>query len=1025
VGGNDLSRARGGAVEEPLERDRAHAARPALRWRIRTPLVVAGARLRSRPGRAALVAVGVAASVAGLVAVDGASVIARDREVQTAVASLPVSQRSFRVDAFGLPLGQSYARADRTVTRTLATLSAQRPLRGVFFRELRVGGGLVQLAGIDRLDRLVRLRSGRVPRTCTPARCEVLTLGPGSRRAWRQNGIDVVRVGSGTLVDRALFGDSLQPARELNGTQATVAVTAGVSGLAQLPALQGIDRSYSWIAPIDPRRVHVWEIGGLLRRESLVQDALARSSDVYQLSGPDVALADAQSKGRVAARRLLLLGGEAGTLLLGFALVAATGLRRGLAAERRRLRERGARRPQLWLAELGEVGAMTGCGVLAGAALGAGAVAIAGARAGVPVTAVLVRSLGLGAALVAAAWFVATAAVLAAARVREREPGSAPRLRPLDVAALGAGAVVALGVARGDVGADALSTGGDATLLLLLPGLVCFVAAVAAARALAPLMRLAERAGRGGPLALRLALLALARAPARTLATAAFLLVSLGLALFAAGYRTTLERGAGDEAAFAVPLDYALTEGTSLVPPPLHGYSSPAYPILRLGATVPGSGTTLLNPTVLGVPAAAVARLHWRSDYSGLSQRELARRLGADGTAVLRGVHVGGAATLPVRIRGVALDLDLAVQTPGGAMSVVPLGEHPPGRWDLRTRLPRGRLVGLEVAPAAALDLGATHREAELGAGSAAPVVTVTLGDLRGVTTWRGWVAVGGARLVGNRLSFRFGAGQTILVRLPQPTDRRPLRVVTSPDVAAAAGAGGALTLDFGNQQVAARIVGVAARFPDSEQFGEGFVVADESQLAARLDARMPGTGTPGEVWLSGPPSLERSLTRLPVDVASRREIERALVTDPLARALVLTLAVAALAALGLAALGVWLAFVGDLRDERGELYDLEAQGLAPAALAQQFRVRAALLLALGLLGGVALGFGLSRLVVALVRVSAATESPQPPLRYEPPWLAAAAGLAAVLVACAVLVELTVRRAFRDDTPPRASWSLE
>src|SRR5439155_19107780 len=133
--------------------------------------------------------------------------------------------------------------------------------------------------------------------------------------------------------------------------------------------------------------------------------------------------------------------------------------------------------------------------------------------------------------------------------------------------ALGAAVTVGVALARGGLSADTLAGGGDATLLLLLPGLVSFVVAVVAGRLLGPLMRAAERATRRGPRALRLALLALARAPARTIATAAFLLVSLGLALFAANYRATLERSARDEAAFAVPLDYVLSEGSRLVLP--------------------------------------------------------------------------------------------------------------------------------------------------------------------------------------------------------------------------------------------------------------------------------------------------------------------------------------------------------------------------------------------------------------------------------------------------------------------------
>src|SRR5439155_9745595 len=172
-------------------------------------------------GRAILVAGGIAASIAMLVGVEGGSLIARDRATQRAVAALPASQQSFRVDAFGLAPGQSYAQADRTIRGTLASLTTRRPLRAMFFRELRVAGGLVQLASLDKLGRLARLRSGRIPRTCVPARCEVLELGTGGRATWDQQGIHLVRVGTGELRDRAPYGDLLQPTPQLNGPRAT------------------------------------------------------------------------------------------------------------------------------------------------------------------------------------------------------------------------------------------------------------------------------------------------------------------------------------------------------------------------------------------------------------------------------------------------------------------------------------------------------------------------------------------------------------------------------------------------------------------------------------------------------------------------------------------------------------------------------------------------------------------------------------------------------------------------------------
>jgi len=1028
-------------VTEVVVTRRARAGRRSLRWRARAPLVVAAARLRGHAGRATLVAAGIAASLAMLAGVEGGSLVARDRAVQRAVAALPASQQSFRVDAFGLAPGQTYAQADRTIRGMLASLTTRRPLRAMFFRELRVGGGLVQLASLDSLGSLARLRSGRLPHTCVPARCEVLQLGSGGRATWDQQGIHLVRVGTGELRDRGLFGDLLAPTPQLHNEAVTTLVASGSAAFDGLPAFDGIYRSYSWIAPLDPRRLHVWQIGGLLRRESRAQASLARYTDAYELSGPDAALTDASAKGRITAQRMVLIGGEVSTLLLGFALVCAIGLRRGLAAERRRLLERGARRPQLWLAVGAEVSAMSLAGGLVGVAAGVALVAVVAGRAGLPTGAVLGHSLGspLGVALILLAWLAGTAAVLVAGRAWS---GARSGLRLLDVAALGAAVAVAVGLARGGLNADTLATGGDATLLLLLllPGLVSFVAAVAAGRLIAPLMRAAERAARRAPTALRLALLALARAPSRTVSTAAFLLVSVGLALFAASYRATLERSARDEAAFAVPLDYVVSEGSRLVPPldaaPLSRYRAigTPYPVLRRSVTVAGSGTSTLNPTLLGLPADTLAHLHWRSDFSRTSPAELGRRIGAGGPVRLRTVPVSGdAVSLRVRVRGIPVQLALAVADSTGRIRLVPLGEHGAGPWTAAARLPQGtrELVGLEVSLASAQRFGYFHRDAETGATNA-PTGALELGPLRAgrrvLTRWSGWVTRGGGRLTGERLSYAFTTGQTILLRLPQPTDGHVLPVVVSPEIAGAAGPGSTLTLDLQDERVPARIVGVAARFPDADQQGEGFVVADESRLAMVLDGRLPGSGRPGELWLSGPPQAERALHRPPfaaLDVASRRAMQHSLASDPLAHGLELTLGVAALAALALAALGLWLALVSELRDERGELFDLEAQGVSPDTLRRQFRLRTAILVALGAVGGALLGLVLSRLVVTLVRVSAAAANPQPPLRFEPAWLAAAAGLGALVLAAALIVELTARRTFRGDTPDRAAWSLE
>ena len=244
------------------------------------------------------------------------------------------------------------------------------------------------------------------------------------------------------------------------------------------------------------------------------------------------------------------------------------------------------------------------------------------------------------------------------------------------------------GISRGELDAESGSSG-DTTFLLLLPALICIAGGLVAARILGPLMVLGERLARRSSIALRLALLALARSPARTAAAGAFLVVTIALVVFAAAYSATLERGARDEAAFKVPLDVTLISGTSLVQPldaaPLSAYERlgqgvRAYPVLRTTANAVGAGTSVESPTVLGIPSDAFARLRWRSDYADRSRSTLVADVAPDRDVSLRGVRLpAGAAEarLRVSVRGEPLFVRVGRPRPSGASQSRPArGAH-------------------------------------------------------------------------------------------------------------------------------------------------------------------------------------------------------------------------------------------------------------------------------------------------------------------------------------------------------------
>ncbi len=553
------------------------------------------------------------------------------------------------------------------------------------------------------------------------------------------------------------------------------------------------------------------------------------------------------------------------------------------------------------------------------------------------------------------------------------------------------------------------------------------------------------------------------RARRRTAGIVGFLAVSTGLAVFALSYRATLAASSGQTAAYDVPLDYTLDAGSALVSPqdvaPLERYRAlapgvGAWPVLRQTAEVAESGATPVVPDVIGVPAAAFPLLHgWRSDFSSDSPATLGRLLRPTGLVGLAGAVIPADATrleLRARAEGAAVQLALVVLTRSGDADEL----RPPlaGR---RTRLlgvtvpagdRGGRVVALQLELPSAVQRSAAHQTAEgknpsngfAGALQLGPLTADEHGASVPISSFAGWIGRNGVVprtfADGQRIRFDITTSEEAIFRPRQPFDARPLPVVASPDVASAAGAGGSLELNFGDQVVHARVVAVAHRFPTTQDNGESFVVADEPSLAAALGANDLPTAIPGELWLSVPPGTSsrvaarlRSAPFSSLAVSSRAEIAAGLRDAPLARGIVTSLLAAAAVALALALVGLALATAGFVRDEGDTLFDLESQGVGPRALRASLRWRALGLAGLGLPAGVALGFAMVVLIGRLLALDATLTVPDPPLQRVMPWVAIGGTACAFALLAAALVEVVLRIAHRNATAGRGttgeSWA--
>jgi hypothetical protein len=974
--------------------------------RVFVPVRIAFVRLRAHRSRNVLAALGIAVGAAMLAMTAVGAVAVQDRAVQRALAGLQPSDRAVQAVWSGVPAQSnlSYPQLDGLARGALEPV-LHHPAFGVeVFRQATWGGAFVNLGAVDGLSRWLVLRSGRLPRACTPRDCELVQIGGGRTAAPKLPFLHIVgrasfRSGAPLAAYFAAAGASRPP----------ILLADGVAGLRKtpLPDATDIARTYGWVVPLAPGAVHDWDLAGLGARIDAAQSQLEERSDIFSVSAPLDTIAAVRATSRVAGERLLVLGGDAAVLLLGFAILASTRLRRDFEATRRRLTWFGARRGQMLLVAVTELGAVTLAASLAGWVVGSGAGAVLARHLGAPgwlaVEHALLtwRSLGVAVALA-----VLTTLVMLAALRLERIAFGGLSITAADVAALGALAAILLALARGKTDTATLaSSGGTGVVLLLLPALVLFVLAVVAARLVAPLLRGLERLGRGGPPSLRLALLSLARSPGAVLLSVVFFVLSVGVALFAFSYRATLERGEAEQARYAVPAPFILQENLQKLVTVQQAAPHGGTPVLRDDGYV--TANRGIDFTLLALPAAAIPRVDgWRSDFSALSTAAIAKLLTPPVAPHLRGIDLPAHAThvtLPLTIAGDRVGIQLNVLDPRGDFTLLPLGELGGGSHAVTVRLPPeargGRIVAMRLSFPQTAAFLAGHRES----GTTLSVNDTSTGTIRLDPRFAGWLGTNGVRVRGTTLHYVVNRAADSILRPREPLEGAPVPVLVSPALARTALAGGLLPLHVEDETIEGRVVGVAKNFPSVDG---NLVVADLPTWLTAANTIEPGTTTASEIWLDA-----RTRPHVPsLAVESQRAMEASLRSDPLARGSLALLLAAAVVGLALAAVGILLGVVGDRRDDSGELFDLSAQGVTPAELRRHLLLRAAIVAAVGIAGGVAAGAIVSALVVAVVAVTAGAGTPVPSLSLQLDWPLVAAALACLALGSAALAAVAVRR---------------
>jgi hypothetical protein len=1002
----------------------------------RPVLALVAARTRRRGATTALSIAAIAMATALVAIVAGIGLVAADSTLARALATVGAERPVVRASDFSSSSRDAEGTA-RTAAGVFDALAdhTDPTVRGVLFHQLvDLRSPVVDLvAAVDDPGPWLRLAEGRLPARCVDGiRCEAVLLAEGPptvdlKVAVPAEGMELTIVGRGQLDPAVPFGDLDQTGPlgdEPGGGQyqtsrasPAVLLVDGVDALATSPILEGTGRTYIWTAPLDVSSIHPWTAAAFRAATDTAATDLTAAGLGYTLTSPANLIRAELQRAEAASARLLLIGSLGVAILLAFAIYLALVIRGDVGAEMARLTSVGARRRDRVAFILLESAVPAAIGGIIGWAAGGLIVASLAAWSGVDPMAVLTGTLLSPGALVAmlGVLVVATSAVVLA---------SAPGLQLTGAiriaAAVAATAVLVLGwqlAAGGSLGADVLARSLVSPLVVLLPPVLAFLVALAFVALLPPTMRALARRATRAPLPVRLSLLSVSREPARPAATLTLLAFSLGAIVFAAGWSASLRQGIEDAAAYRSGLDLRVGElGTGLS---ISGSVVPVDRYASLGdglRLVPVYRDSVANQPdgrvqVVGLPPEALPDLPgWRPDFSATPVIALARAL--EVPAPPGGWAVAGHRLDPTeprlelrfRYAGRPLRLDAIVATDAGDATTVRMGDVDESMTSISAPLPeaaRGGILTALIFRNPGLVAGSGHQDELRRA-------TVTFEGLDGLV-----------EAVPRELEIF--TTSTEIVRAPQATDGLRLPAVVSPDIAASASADGSLDLIMtGEATIPLRVVGVATHMPSVVDPAPRFVTVPLDPFLVAVASAVPGAGRPTEMWigLRDPAAEDAVRAALAADpfrfaeVTARSDLVAERATDPLSRAILWTLVIAALAGLALSIGGLILGTVTDLRDERGELADLEAQGVTPRALRWHAVARTAWLAVGGCAAGLAVGLVMTHVVTGALAVTAEGVAPIPPLAVVipvVPVLAIVAGVLALVIGSAALL---ARRAY-------------
>ena len=832
------------------------------------------------------------------------------------------------------------------------------------------------VAGVENLKKSVHITSGKLPKQCTQALCEVIQISGQADSPPSVQSLGLTIVGKGVFANTQLLSGTMAPTSGV-----PILLVDGIAKASALPHFANLQGANGWVTTMDLDRIRSEGADTYISAMLAFENQLSIDHPEVTLTWPQDALAEASDQAKAISDKFVLLNFVVGALLVAFLILFT-------------LRHR--REHQQFRAGLSRMG--TPKHTIAGELLVEG-----------------VMPLVLG-ALLAVLFSLAIPTMLSLAHFHTgllHAYHGWPKYAYLLIASLGlmVGSLIIGDKAWGWQSSIPIALGAIFLLAYLqqsgtleirfwivpfaytiIPSLIGYFA-----------LRLASWYWRNR------------NYPTYVLfreylsmwqGVAAVLTITSILAVIALSFESGIVKDVTTKSRDQVPLDISLRTGSDLVRPldlgSPHDYenvepNSHAFPILRSGTAVRNESSVSDTLSLIGIPANAIKALPDRSLH------KLAYAITASHPSPEQGLYMGATEKIIITIENIPKEVDLL------GWFRTPRGTHLSAMFSGHEKV-RSLLLPGQIPPNSDLIAFEFHETSDylsrrlhaMGESSFSVPMLKGVGSIVAITFDNRPQALQDNLWHQRNFAYTFDGG-SVYVR---PTQEAMTPKVIVDPITASLATKGILTLSGERGGFFQASIGAIAKtFPSA---GDRFVIMDLDQLQNEIAQSNLGATDPIEIWISTPHPKRYliKLSKSPYNVlsmASQQKLVDELRGDPVNLGLDGAYRVALLYALLLAFFMYISALPLLYRDGQGVLFQLEASGIGPRQLRQAFRrsLRSAVIIAL-------FAGGIIGLAVGHFFISSST-----------PYSVVLLALIAAIILCEAGTRLATRRFFAETTMVR------